>query len=142
MVRRDANEGDTFRKGFATTALEGGATEGQAFVVGADGEGEFVDAGGGSQTYQSRASYSGDPVTVTTGSSSPTNLTWDSLGQGPALLDLTDPAIPTVVTGGIYSVTAIVICNGFLTAGGAFLVGLHLDGERRRCRLRDERRLR
>lgn len=49
MTRRDVNEGDVFRKGFATNALEDGATTGQVPAIAADGQMEFVNAGGGSQ---------------------------------------------------------------------------------------------
>lgn len=50
MTRRDVNEGDVFRKGFATNALEDGATTGQVPAIAVDGQMEFVDAGGGSQS--------------------------------------------------------------------------------------------
>jgi hypothetical protein len=81
---------------------------------------------GGTPTYTKRASYSGNNVTISDGASA--FLTWDSLGDGAALLDIaTDPAHPTVLAGGIYAVSANVNASAFMTAGGFLDCVLHMD---------------
>lgn len=84
-----------------------------------------LEGGGASPTYTQRASYgSGDNATIATGA--PGNVPWGDLGSGEPLLDLSSPTAPTVVAGGIYSVT-VVVAGAITTEGGYFHTILHLD---------------
>lgn len=84
--------------------------------------------GGGASTDTQRAAYSGNPVSVPDApGGQPKALTWDSLGSGEALLDLTDPELPEVITGGIYAVTAVAHATELLNAGATYQATLHLD---------------
>lgn len=76
-------------------------------------------------TGDQNASYSGSPLSAPNNAT--TYLTWDSLGAGSALLDLTDPSAPTVLVAGIYSVTASIEDSTAVTVGGGLQVVLHLD---------------
>ena len=55
------------------------------------------------------------------------NLTFGNHNSGPDLLDLTDPANPTVIAAGIYSVSVSISPNDAMTDGGIFSASLTLD---------------
>lgn len=71
-----------------------------------------------------REQITGDPVTITDGSSD--KLTWDTKDSGTELLDLTDPANPVAVADGIYAVT-VEVNAAAITVGGFYTVTLALD---------------
>lgn len=51
--------------------------------------------------------------------------TWNTVDSGPALLDLTVPDTPTIITAGVYSV-AVTVAGNTLTLGGKFNASLFL----------------
>lgn len=81
--------------------------------------------GGGSQP-TTRAQYGGNAVTIADGNSA--SVTWDTKFLGDALLVLTDPANPAIVTAGVYAV-AVTVTASAMTAGGDFVVILNLDND-------------
>lgn len=54
-------------------------------------------------------------------------LTWDTKQLGSDLLDLSVPALPTVVAGGVYAVSVYVQPGDAMTAGGSYSLSLELD---------------
>jgi hypothetical protein len=81
--------------------------------------------GGGGSAPTTRAQYFGNPVSIDNGDVEP--LTWDTLGIGTALLDITDPAAPTIVTAGTYAVSVTVMAAQSMTATGFFNVTFEMD---------------
>lgn len=97
--------------------LEVPATSGQ--VLTADGSGglSFADnAANGVEGY-----WTGNAVTIANGSTGA--LTFDTLGEGTALLDTTTPDAPAFVSAGTYAVT-IVVSGPVLTAAGYALAAI------------------
>lgn len=123
MTRRDVNEGDVFRKGFATNALESGATTGQVPKLAADGQVEFGDAGGGSQPI-TRAQY--DVALTDVPDGTPTKMPF-IFNYGTALLDLTDPTNPTPVESGTYAFASTVSISNTSDVTTGWFLSLLLD---------------
>ena len=117
-----------FRDESGEVRLEGtigapGATASNVLTADGAGGSSWAPAGGSSPT--ARAQYSGLGVSINDGASA--NLTWDTLAVGTALLDLTDPANPTVLTAGNYAVSVIFRPSDAMTAGGYYRADLELD---------------
>jgi hypothetical protein len=92
---------------------------------------KYVDdnAGGGSQPVTREIFVLADPLTVTAGSFAQ-NLPWtnvDGSPSGDVLLDVTTPGSPTVITAGVYAISAFVMPDEALTLGATYQAELDLD---------------
>jgi hypothetical protein len=97
-------------------------------VVKESGNLTFTDAAnqpGGSSAPITREQIAGNPTSIANGAS--VNLPWNVVSSGDALLDLTTPAAPTIVTAGTYAVSVEVDPVASMTAAGWFSVSLTLD---------------
>ncbi len=72
-----------------------------------------------------RAQYSGNDVSIANGAAG--TLTWDTKVSGTALLNITVPSIPTIVTAGVYAVSVWIAPAAGLTLNGNYEVTLSLD---------------
>jgi hypothetical protein len=88
---------------------------------------DFTDAGNQpGNTVTAHATYGGNNVSVpNTGTGTP--LTWDTLQAGSALLDLSVPTLPTIVTAGAYAVTVVTTPQSSMTDGKAYVFRLSSD---------------
>lgn len=82
-------------------------------------------SGGGSQPVTREQFHAAGSVTIANGANGV--LTWAKSTGGTALVDLTDPAAPAIVTAGTYAVAVRVNPAGALTVGGCYVVKLELD---------------
>lgn len=98
---RTGTVGPTGPTGAGTTGATGGTGPTGPTGAGATGPTGPTGASGDGQVFL-RSNVTGDPTTCP--SSIPTQLTWDN-SSGDAVLDTTDPAHPTALEDGIYSVT-------------------------------------
>lgn len=73
---------------------------------------------------QTRAYYTGSAVTIANGASG--TITWNTKALGDALLNIAAPAAPTIVTAGVYALTAQITPTP-MTVGGTYSVSLDLD---------------
>lgn len=78
----------------------------------------------GSVVLPGREILSGNPTAVGNGASAA--LTWNTKDSGSALLDLTTPDAPKIVTAGVYAVT-VTVTPAAITAAGYYTVSLALD---------------
>lgn len=82
-----------------------------------------VTSSGGVTSEQTQ--YSGNNVNINNGFLA--NLTWNNINYGPALLNLANPASPTVVNAGIYAVVITIAPTANMTVGGGYVARLALD---------------
>lgn len=83
------------------------------------------ECGCGGPTTSGQESFSGNNVTIANGNGD--FLTWDNPG-GDALLDISNPAQPTVFTAGIYAIMAVAYSGTNMTVGGTFFPALSASG--------------
>lgn len=115
------------RRGLALLGSEMGATEGQMPAIGADGEVEFVNAGGGGSV-PAFGVWSSDTY-VTIANNDLGKLPFSAFDNGDeSLLDVTDPLQPKVTADGFYVVDVQVRSNP-MTLNGYFVAELILDYE-------------
>jgi len=67
----------------------------------------------------------GNPVAIANGANGV--LTWDSVVQGDTLIDISDPAAPTVIAAGVYGFFVYVIPGSNMTVGGVVRLKLSVD---------------
>jgi hypothetical protein len=91
-------------------------------ITSKSGEIDFTDPAnqpGGGGSIQ-REQITGHAVSINNGATG--TLTWDTQASGDALLDLSVPALPTVIAAGVYAFTLWVAPGAPLTAAGGFRV--------------------
>jgi len=100
--------------------------DGTFWLRAADGTETQVGSGGGGATQ--RAQYGGDSVAIADGADDfiPWSPYYGNAGETP-LLDLSDPKHPTVVTTGVYAITAVPAVIDPMTVGGFFQATIRLD---------------
>ncbi len=96
----------------------------------------FTDSGnqpGGGSQPTTREQLSGNATACPY--QTPTALTWDTKSFGTALLDISSPAAPTIVTTGTYAITVTVAGAGGMTSGTNYTVNFDVDlsGEDASC---------
>jgi hypothetical protein len=93
------------------------------------GEATFTDPANQPGAYApptARAQYgTANPQAIGNGAGA--YLTWDTLIAGTALLDITAPAAPTVITAGIYAISAAIAVATPMTAGGYYSFTIEPD---------------
>lgn len=120
----------SFRDSDGTTRLSGdllasGGAIGDVLTQQADGT--FAPAAGGGGSSTEHATYRGNNVSIPN-SGAATSLTWDTLVSGDALLDLSVPTAPTIVTGGVYVVTVNTFPASGMADDKAYGVNLFVNG--------------
>ena len=87
-----------------------------------------ISGGGGGGSYTpptAREQISGNNVAIADAASA--SLTWDSSLGPDSLLNLAAPALPTIITAGVYAVSVSVGPSANMTAAGGYTVILDLD---------------